>query len=207
MENSIKRASLLIELEQRDRKELAQRYHFGEEDYQKIDSIYEALQPLMEAEVCYRIWPEIQKGKRAALCVVTLGAGIDAMQEIYAQAGELLQVYILECLGSVMLEKAYEQIERILYDETNLHVAKYQFPGTDATLGQVRELLQEMAIRMEDMPVTCNGACMMNPKKSVVYIAGLEKDKKAACICDTCTRQDCTHRREKKRLIDYFHIA
>lgn len=207
MKNSIKRTALLVELTKQERQELAERYHFEEKDHPQIDTLYDALRSLTEAEVCYRIWPEIQKGKRAALCVVTLGAGVDAMQEIYTQADELLQVYILECLGSTMLEKAYEQVESILFDETGLHVSKYQFPGTDVALEQVRDILKEMAIQIDDMPVTCNGACMMNPKKSVVYIVGLEEEKKEACICDNCTRQDCAHRRERKRVIDYFHLA
>lgn len=207
MEKTIKRAVLTPVLTKEERKKLAERYHFEEKDLPQIDTLYETLQSLTQAEVCYRIWPEIQKNRRAALCVVTLGAGIDAMQEIYTEAGELLSVYMLDCLSSVMLEKAYEQIEQILFEETGLHVGKYQFPETGVALGQVYEILKEMSIQMEKLPVTCNESCMMSPKKSVVFIVGMEKEKKNVSICDTCPQKNCEHRREKKRIIDYLGLT
>lgn len=207
MKKDIKRRSLLVELTKQDRIELAERYHFKESDLPEIDMLYDALYPLTDAEVCYRIWPELEKGKRAAICVVTLGAGVDAMQEIYTQSEEMLQVYMLECLGSTMLEKAYKQVENILLLETGLHVSRYQFPGNETPVEQVQDILGEMSVRMEDMPVSCSEACVMSPKKSVVYIVGLEKEKADACICDTCQKKDCAHRQGKKGILQKLDIG
>lgn len=202
MENAIKKASLTADLTKEEREDMINRYHFQESDLSQIHALYQALHSLTDAEVYYRIWPEIQKGKRAALCVVTLGSGVDAMEEIYTDAEELLRVYILECLSNAMLEKTYQQIEDILFQETGLYVSKYQFPGTDVALEQVREILKEMSVKNEELPVTCNESCVMSPKKSVVFIVGLEEEKIDVCICDNCTKKDCAHRRESKRVID-----
>lgn len=207
MEKNIQRKPLQVELTKEDRKALAERYHFQESDHSELDMLYTVLYPLTEAEVCYRIWPELEKGKRAAICVVTLGAGVDALQEIYTQSEEMLNVYMLECIGSTMLEKAYKQVEQMLYEETGLHVSKYQFPGNETAIEQVRSILEEMSVHMEDMPVSCNEACMMQPKKSVVYIVGLEKEKVETCICDTCQKKDCAHRQGKKRIVDYLGLT
>lgn len=207
MEKCIRRKQLLAELTETERRKMAERYQFQESDYPEIDTLYDALYALTEAEVCYRIWPGLDKGKREAVCVVTLGSGVDAMQEIYTQAEELMNVYILDCLGSAMLEKAYRQVEDILLEETGLHVSSYHFPEDAVTLERIREIVKEMSIQFQDMPVSCNEACMMNPKKSVVYTVSLEEEKQETCICDSCTRKDCIHRRGKKRIIDYFHPA
>lgn len=56
-------------------------------------------------------------------------------------------------------------------------------------------LLQELAL-----PVTCNAAYCMIPKKSVVFYAELTKDPftKCAGICLGCGRRDCPNRMEEK---------
>lgn len=56
-------------------------------------------------------------------------------------------------------------------------------------------LLQKLAL-----PVTCNTAYCMIPKKSVVFYAELTKDPftKCAGICLGCGRRDCPNRMEEK---------
>lgn len=193
---------LLIELTEKERWEVAERYQFQESDHFEIDTLYAALYPLIEAEVYYRILPEPEKGRREAVCVVTLGSGIDAMQESYMQAEEVLYGYMLDCLGNAMLEKAYRQVEDILLEETGLYAGTYHFPEDKASLEHARDIVKEMSMQLPNMLVGCNEACMMQPKKSVVYTVSLKKEKEETCICDGCMLETCLHRRGKKMRTD-----
>ena len=74
-------------------------------------------------------------------------------------------------------------------------MSKYEFPGSDMPVEEVREILAEFSMEAEEMTVSCNEACMMEPKKSVVYIVGLEEEKIRTCICENCTNTNCAHRR------------
>jgi len=195
MEHRVKSRLLSVSLTTEEICQLAERYHFDERELPHIKVLYEAARSISDIQVHYRLWPELKKGKRAAVCVVTLGAGVDAMQEIYTEASELSDVYILECISAGLLEKAYKEIEQLLFEETGLYVSKYEFPGSDMPVEEVREILAEFSMEAEEMTVSCNEACMMEPKKSVVYIVGLEEEKRQTCICENCTNVNCAHRR------------
>lgn len=138
---------------------------------------------------------------------ITLGKGIDELQEKYLQNGFLTESYMIEVLSSELLLESYRAYTEWLVVHRDLHVARLHFLGGEISetseqkissllrLANLPMLLQELAL-----PVTCNAAYCMIPKKSVVFYAELTKDPftKCAGICLGCGRRDCPNRMEEK---------
>lgn len=132
----------------------------------------------------------------AALCAVTLGSGIDDMQALYGGAEAVMDDYILECLGSALLEKAYEELADLLRRETGLFLNRYLFPGSQVELTQIAEIIGRLSSGGELIPISYNKDFVLTPKKSVVFI-GILGEKKSGCgICADCPKTDCESRVE-----------
>lgn len=131
--------------------------------------------------------------------VMSLGGGIDLLQEGYGVQGRLLESYMLEGLSSELLLDAYSAYNRYIRAHTDRHVARYHFPGSEAMLPL--DILPELLAEFEER-VVCNEALCMIPKKSVVFIAELTKDENVQCqgICTNCNHSGCPNRIGKASL-------
>lgn len=134
--------------------------------------------------------------KKAALCAVTLGSGVDDMQALYGGAEAVMDDYILECLGSALLEKAYEELAGVLRRETGLFLNRYLFPGSQTELWQIAEIVGRLSSGGERIPVSYSAEFVLTPKKSVVFIGILEARKADCGICADCRKTDCENRRD-----------
>ena len=149
---------------------------------------------------------EVRDGQDRHLFAVAVG-GIDELQEKYLQNGFLTESYMIEVLSSELLLESYRAYTEWVVVHRNLHVARLHFLGGEISetseqkissllrLANLPMLLQELAL-----PVTCNAAYCMIPKKSVVFYAELTKDPftKCAGICLGCGRRECPNRMEEK---------
>ena len=136
--------------------------------------------------------------KKAALCAVTLGSGIDDMQALYGGAEAVMDDYILECLGSTLLEKAYEELAGVLRRETGMFLNRYLFPGSQTELSQIAEIVGRLSAGGERIPVSYSTEFVLTPKKSVVFIGILEAEKAGCGICADCPKMDCENRAGKE---------
>lgn len=199
------------------------KYHYDPEEYSTLMQLAEQMVPCLETEAGWQdrdfeeTFPE---GERSFLAVgFTLGEGIDALQENYLREGLLTESYMIEVLSSELLLKSYQAYTKCVASHRELHVARLHFLGTEIPendtpgpetlktetsnqklssrlrLENLPALLQEL-----QLPVTCNEAYCMIPKKSVVFYAELTKDAftKCAGICLGCGRRDCPNRMEEK---------
>lgn len=125
--------------------------------------------------------------------VISLGTGLDRLQERYSGQGLLSKSYMLEALAGELLLESYGAYNRHVAEATDLHVARYHFPGSEAAYPL--ELLPELLAGLTDR-VICNAAFCLLPKKSVVFVAELTRDEKVQCegICLGCNRAHCTNR-------------
>lgn len=128
--------------------------------------------------------------------VMSLGSGIDALQDQYSSQGMLSRSYMLEVLASEFLLRGYEAYNRYIEINTDMHVAKYHFLGSEDSvlLEELPKLLAGTSGR-----VTCNEALCMIPKKSVAFVAELTRDENVRCegICVGCRNRHCTNRVEE----------
>lgn len=149
--------------------------------------------------------------------VMTLGKGVDELQDQFLSDGLLTEAYMVEVLGSEILLLAYAAYNSRVKEHTDYSVRRYYFLGSakSAVLGggsrdssgcrDAAEAGIEVSLELETLPailersglpVACTEGYCMVPKKSVAFYAELTKDKTVTCegICMGCGREDCPNR-------------
>lgn len=198
-------------------------WHFGSEVFPEFQERYRALLSFLETQIDVAWEPE----ELAAYCAVTLGAGIDRLQERCSDSGDMSGAYMLECLGCVLLQKAYDIVDELLRENTGLYVQRYVFPG-DGELplsdnGRILRRIREAgdareAGRSSDSvrvgkstgeernpnspAVFCNESYVLMPQKSVVFVAVLGADRTDRHLCDACPSLTCPNRKTGRKLPD-----
>lgn len=223
-------------------------WHFGSEVFPEFQERYRALLPFLETQIDVAWEPEADRAAadgretpvtdqsstgfrymegQPAYCAVTLGAGIDRLQERCSDSGDMSGAYMLECLGCVLLQKAYDIVDELLRENTGLYVQRYVFPG-DGELplsdnGRILRRIREAgdareAGRSSDSvrvgkstgeernpnspAVFCNESYVLMPKKSVVFVAVLGADRTDRHLCDACPSLTCPNRKTGRKLPD-----
>ncbi|MCM1174120.1 MAG: hypothetical protein NC341_03610 [Blautia sp.] len=132
-------------------------------------------------------------GRRYERVVMSLGAGLDILQERYSGQGSLSKCYMLEVLAGELLMQGCGAYNRYIGETADWHVARYHFPGSEEAypLEKLPGLLTGLTDR-----VTCNAAFCLLPKKSVAFAAELTQDEKVRCegICAGCGNMHCVNR-------------
>lgn len=187
-----------IQLNREELLAAAEDWHFDRGAFPDLQRMYRALLPLLETEVTVVWKPELL----TAYCAVTLGAGIDRLQEQCSDSGSVSGAYMLECLGSVLLQKAYDTVDELLRENTGLFVQRYIFPGDgELPLSENARILERIreADAADPPAVSCNGSYVLTPQKSVVFVAVLGEDRRDRHLCDTCRSVNCPNRKNGSR--------
>ena len=180
---------------------VCEKYHYDERDLRQLQAVAEEMLSLMRGEACWEVcsqWEEAV-GETDAVCegvVITLGVSLDRLQDSYHEKGLLTESYMLEVLASELLLQSYRAYNRFVRETGGVHVARYHFPGSEKNLPL--EMLPNILNRFS-IPVSCNEAFCMLPKKSVVFLAELTRDEKVQCegICVGCGNSRCSNRIEE----------
>lgn len=189
------------------------KYHFGEEQAVQIRTVAEEMLLSMREESfwirkAYSLTTrQFVKEPDGYECVaMSLGHGVDLLQESYSEKGLLSESYMVEVLAGELLMRGYDAYNRYILEHTAQHVARYHFPGSaaDFPLEMLPGLLENLTKN-----ITCNAALYMQPKKSVVFVSELTQDEKICCqrICVGCSNMSCPYQPEendfvRKRLTD-----
>lgn len=157
-----------------------EKYHYDPEEYPNLKRLAGEMIPCLETEAGWQD-REIQEtfpGRDQSFLTVgiTLGKGIDELQEKYLQNGFLTESYMIEVLSSELLLESYRAYTEWVVVHRNLHVARLHFLGGEISetseqkissmlrLANLPMLLQELAL-----PVTCNAAyCMIRKKCGIL---------------------------------------
>lgn len=200
--------TLLDELISPDFLEKARKkFHFGEEQAAQMRAVAEEMLPLIQEE---GFWTrkayslknrQFNKESDGYDCAaISLGHGVDLLQESYSEKGLLSESYIVEVLAGELLMQGYDAYNRYIAEHTDRHVARYHFPGSEDSfsLEMLPELLKELT-----QEITCNAAFCMQPKKSVVFVSELTQDEKIHCqgICAACSNLSCPNRQGENDFI------
>lgn len=189
------------------------KFHYWEKQFDALAAVAGEMREIMQREA---FW---ERGKTCCdrgaqeesdtVCedvVMSLGKGLDELQESYTKRGLLLESYMLETLASELLRKGYAAYNRYVEADGTWHVARYHFLGSedDFPLEMLPDLLKERT----DL-VSCNSSFYMEPKKSVAFVAELTQDQTVQCegICVGCGRNDCPNRMEEeshRKYLDRF---
>ncbi|MCM1064043.1 MAG: hypothetical protein NC420_06110 [Eubacterium sp.] len=181
--------------------QVCKKYHYAEEQLPELQAAAGEMLSLMREEAFWEskmVFPKKPCRTEApdaefAYVVMSLGKGIDRLQESYSEKGLLTQSYMIEVLASELLLKGYDAYNRYVRKSTELHVARYYFPGSEEAfpLEMLPKLLGELT-----RDVACNSAFCMVPKKSVAFVCELTRDENVRCqgICVGCGNLYCPNR-------------
>lgn len=183
-------------------KEACRKYHYLPEDWPGIKQTAENIQASIREEAFFRHSVFQEKDGLKAGVVMTLGRGVDTLQEGCDKAGKLSESYMIEMLSGEILMQAYGAYHLWVAENTPYHVAGYYFLGSDSDYPM--ELLPELLKKLK-APVSCNEGYCMIPKKSVAFYALLTEDEKITCqgICTGCGRKDCQNKMKEIRPLPY----
>ncbi len=180
---------------------VCRKFHYEEAQSADLRAVAEEMFPLVREEAFWESKRALAREPRQAedsdaayeYVVMSLGKGIDRLQEKCGEKLLLSESYMIEVLASELLIRGYDAYNRYVRKNTKWHVARYHFPGSEEAFplemlpGLLRELTQK---------VSCNSAFCMAPKKSVAFVSELTQDESVHCrgICVGCNRIHCPNR-------------
>lgn len=185
-------------------KKVREKYHFNKEQATQLQAVAEEMLPKMWNEAFWirqesfasTEWQSEDFNTTYENVALSLGNGVDLLQESYSEKGLLLESYMVEVLASELLMRGYDAYNRYVMEHTPYHVTRYHFPGSEETLPleMLPQLLNDLTQK-----ISCNSAFCMQPKKSVVFISELTQDETISCkgICVGCTNTACPNRTEE----------
>jgi len=133
----------------------------------------------------------------AALFVCSAGKEVSERAEQLSQQGELVEGYLLDVLGSVMVEKAMDKVQGFLQDEMkkeDLRISNRYSPGYCDW--DVKEQQQLFAFFPDNFcQVTLSDSSLMTPVKTVSGMIAIGKDVHFhKHVCHSCSSVNCLYR-------------
>ncbi|MBV6427339.1 MAG: hypothetical protein KIPDCIKN_01856 [Haliscomenobacter sp.] len=151
----------------------------------------------VELEIQKILFGQLRKADAIALFLCTAGPAIGARAEELMRRGDFLEGYILDLIGSEIVEVAMDQIQDTLERElalTGLHITNRFSPGYCGW--RVAEQQKLFSFFPKDFcGVTLTEHSLMQPIKSVSGIIGIGKDvRRKAYACQACEMAQCIYR-------------
>lgn len=170
--------------------QVLEKYHYTSQDMELLGRVASDMRSCIKDQERFAV----VLGDSWADVVVTLGEGLDFLQEKYTRQEELMKQWMLESISAELLMQEYPEINRIIESQTGLHVAGLHFWGSEEEypLEKTPQILQQFStIRVK----TTQDYCLL-PSKSVLYRCELSKaaktDLRCSNVCRNCPQQgDC----------------
>lgn len=183
-------------------KEVCGKYHYRNEDGRQLKQTAEAVRSCMEREAFWEHCIFAENEAPFAGVIMSLGSGVDDLQEDYEKDGRLTESYMVETLSGEVLMRAYGAYNAWVAENTSYYVERYYFLGSEKAFPM--ELLPELLKKLS-CPVTCNAGYCMTPKKSVAFYALLTREPGVRCkgVCTGCRREDCPNKIKEGHPLPY----
>jgi hypothetical protein len=139
----------------------------------------------------------MQNATKLAMFVCTAGALISNLAKDIMEKGEFLEAYILDVIGSEIVEKVKDKLHNHLHESVateGLKCTNSYCPGY-CTWSVSEQSILFSFFEENFCDVQLSESCMMKPVKSLSGIIGIGKDvefKKHAC--ETCSSVKCIYR-------------
>ncbi|WP_282040042.1 vitamin B12 dependent-methionine synthase activation domain-containing protein [Saccharicrinis aurantiacus] len=143
----------------------------------------------------------LKRSSHYVFFICTAGNEVSSRSKELMNAGELVEGYFLDTLGSVMVEKAMDQIQNELNAELKTmglsNTNRYSPGYCDWDVAEQSKLFS--LFPQQFAGVTINESCLMHPVKSVSGIMGVGTDVKYNDhVCIECNSTNCIYRDKKK---------
>ena len=192
-DSTIMEYRLHLVLTSKELEETAEKYHFSGMDVrtgmEELQGIHEML---CKAADCRTVCM-VEKEKREAAAVLTLGAGVDALQEEYQKQGLLMEAYLMDCLCRELLRKGSRALDERIRERMNLYAIRYLFPGQNLPLEEMERIFLCFDGKV---PVKLHPGFVLIPRQSVAYRIVLSDREPETCadICADCVRRESCER-------------
>ena len=145
-----------------------------------------------------KIARQLRNAEGGALFICTAGAGIGDKSKQLMAAGEFMEGYILDIIGSLTVEATIEKIQSILEIELLLmgkRLANRYSPGYCGWA--LSEQKQFFKLFPENFcGIKLSESCLMEPAKSVSGVIGFGKEvRRTAYECELCELKTCLYRK------------
>lgn len=183
-----KKVELNIRLETKDLYELIKRYHLQGENLEELQRLNNAIMKVISCKACYQITGF------SGIGIVTLGSGIDRLQESCTSREMLYEALLIDYLSTELLNQAYHHLNEICHEESGYFVKNYLFPGAELPIEEIEAICIESG---QDI-LAYNQAYMLIPGKSAVFRFLLtdQREKSFCSVCHSCRKKDCPMRME-----------
>jgi len=146
------------------------------------------------------VYHQIKKSEQVAFFACTAGKGIDELSRRLMGQGELIEGYMVDTIGTIIVETAMDKIQQSLaaeMKEKQLKTTNRYSPGyCNWDVAEQHKLFQ---LFPEDFcGISLTEGALMNPVKSVSGIIGIGKEVRFnQYTCNFCDLVDCVHRNKK----------
>lgn len=204
-----------LNLSEEDFHKMVERYHYEEKHLNMLMHLYYAIEPAIDGWCCYETEPQFYflDDEPHVSVLVTLGKGIDCIQEAYQETGCIEEAYMLDCIGWELLWVAYGKVRQILQESQGLWQTDMEFIGERCPMEEIATVVDYMGAKWDEIyhaegqgsfadRIKYNESYLLSPGKSVVYIAKVEKNKPKhqrdidIQVCDKCGNLSCPNRCE-----------
>jgi hypothetical protein len=138
--------------------------------------------------------------EKVAMFICTAGAGIGEWSKELMQGGDLMKGYVVDVIGSEIVEEAMDKIQDALENEMRLSGLKITDRFSPGYCGwQVSEQPKLFSMFPPDFcGVSLTESCLMYPIKSVSGIIGIGKEaERKGNICSFCEMKNCIYRNKR----------
>lgn len=172
-------------------------YHFQDEALGALQQIGGLTERAAEPVLYYDDFPEQTGVSHRLAVIVTLGNGVDMLQDRYSESGKLSESYMVECIGMELLKEAYGQAAERIHAHTGRWISGFSFVGDAVPFPYMERIFDRLA----PDAVSFNQAYMLTPKKTVVFLTELCTERKNSyChVCADCGYLACPCRTEHTR--------
>lgn len=128
---------------------VTEKYHFNVGDKPEILKVYEQMAVCMGPYASYRINQRVTglriiDDSQTAIVAMTLGVGVDRLQERYIRADMLNEAYMLDCIANELLMNMYSEFNKSYARFHRRYVQRYVFIGDEIPLTVIPGLLDEI---------------------------------------------------------------
>ena len=145
-----------------------------------------------------KIARQLNNSEGSALFICTAGAGIGEKSKELMAAGDLIEGYILDVIGSAAVEAAIDNIQDAFeIDVTNLglKITNRYSPGYCGWALSEQKMIFEL-FPLNHCGIRLSDSCLMDPIKSVSGVIGFGANvKKGAYECQMCELETCIYRK------------
>lgn len=140
---------------------------------------------------------QLEKADMLCVFLCTAGEGIELWSREETQMGDPLKAYLVDTLGSLIVETAMDRIQLFLehdLETKGLRITNRYSPGY--CNWPVADQFNLFALLPADFcGVTLTGSALMRPLKSVSGVTGVGAEvRKKDYECSICDRKDCIYR-------------